>query len=40
MIVMNDLMADINWSAKFIQGALDDLDRTVHTGAKSPRLGQ
>jgi len=38
--VVHDLMAHINRAAKFGQGVLHNVDRTVHPGAKAPGFCQ
>src|SRR6185312_14564546 len=40
MPVVDDLMADIDGWAVFLEGPLDDLDRPLDPGTKSPRLRQ
>ena len=37
--VVHDLVAHVDRRAELFQGALDDLDRTVHAGAEAARLG-
>ena len=38
--VMDDLVADIDGSAVFLQGDFDDLDRAVHPGTEAAGAGQ
>jgi hypothetical protein len=40
VFVMDDLVTHIDRRAVFLQGALDDVDRPHHAGAKPARLGQ
>jgi hypothetical protein len=39
MLVVDDLVPDIDGRAELLDGALDDLDRPIHTGAEAPRRG-
>src|SRR4029450_1864933 len=38
--VVHDLVAHIDWRAEQCQRALDDIDRTVHSGTESTRIGE
>jgi hypothetical protein len=40
VIVMHDLMAHVDWGAKSLECALNDLDGTLYPGTKSSGLGQ
>ena len=39
-LVVDDLVADVDGGAPFLQGHLDDLDRPVHPGAEAARGGK
>jgi hypothetical protein len=40
MAVVDDLVPHIDWGTEFFERALDDLDGSLHAGAKTPRLRQ